>query len=93
MTVKENQNIIDVCLQNYGSLESLFDLANDNSLSLNADLVVGQELTIDDALVLEEKAEEIVAFYSQNRTVVVTGFGEIPSGSFNDDFNNDFDNL
>ena len=44
-TVKPNQNLFDVALHLYGSIEGLFDLLISNpELNMTSDLVYGQEL-------------------------------------------------
>jgi len=47
--VKEGQTILDVALQEYGSIESLQDFLTDNGLDWNSDLREGQEVEINTA--------------------------------------------
>ena len=43
--VKLNQNILDIALELYGTIEGVFDLLITNTgLSMNTDLKTGQEL-------------------------------------------------
>lgn len=50
--VKKNQNIYDVAVQIYGSIEGLFDLLISNEgLTVNTDLVAGQELKYHDIFI------------------------------------------
>lgn len=54
-TVKPNQNIFDVALHLYGSIEGLFDLLISNpELNMTSDLVYGQELIYHEDFVLNE---------------------------------------
>ena len=46
MQSRENQNIWDVTLQEFGDVEYLFTLLNDNSLNVNSKLRSGQNITI-----------------------------------------------
>ena len=46
-TVKNNQNILDVAVQNYGSLDYLFEMLKDNSLDLDSQISSGVELNLD----------------------------------------------
>jgi hypothetical protein len=47
--VETNQNILDICLQEYGSLDNLVDLHEANGLSeIPADIVPGDTINIPD---------------------------------------------
>lgn len=48
--VTKIQNLLDICLQVYGSTQQLFKLAKDNNLSIDSNVVIGQQLTYDDSL-------------------------------------------
>lgn len=53
--VQPNQNIFDISLQLYGTIEGIFDLLITNTwLSMNTDLVTGQELEYHESFVLNE---------------------------------------
>jgi len=47
--VRANQNIYDICIQEYGSLEFIGKLIDDNNLNFSALITQGQELVIDNA--------------------------------------------
>ena len=47
MIVKEGQNIFDVTIEAYGSINYLFDLLSDNGLNVDSELYSGMELIID----------------------------------------------
>jgi len=54
-TVKPNQNLFDVALHLYGSIEGLFDLLISNpNLNMTSELVYGQELIYHEDFVLNE---------------------------------------
>ena len=58
-TVKPNQNLFDVALHIYGSIEGLFDLLISNpDLNMTSELSYGQELTYHEDFVLNESVTE-----------------------------------
>lgn len=58
-TVKPNQNLFDVALHIYGSIEGLFDLLISNpDLNMTSELSYGQELTYHEILMLNESVTE-----------------------------------
>ena len=66
-TVKPNQNLFDVALHIYGSIEGLFDLLISNpDLNMTSELSYGQELTYHEDFVLNESVTE--GFKTQNIT-------------------------
>ena len=92
-TVKNNQNIFDVCLQHYGTLDNLFTMLSDNNLDLNSTLNSGQILIINNNLLGNELIKRTIIknsyiFVNEQISIFVTG-GEF-NGEFNDDFNDDF---
>ena len=46
MKVQDGQNLADIAIQEYGSLDAIVDLANANGLSITANLDAGIELKI-----------------------------------------------
>lgn len=69
---KYGQSLMDLAVQLYGSAAALVDLANDNGLALDAEIVPGQELTVRDDY--PESALSIFANYiKENNIVVVSG--------------------
>ncbi|MEO1053906.1 MAG: LysM domain-containing protein [Bacteroidota bacterium] len=85
--VTEGQNIVDIALQFYGSVDALVQLAQDNNLSVSSTLVPGQEIFINEA---EIDNFQLVDFFGKNGIIVTTGEDLVVSGDFNDDFNDDF---
>jgi len=91
--VSEGQDIIDISIQNFGSIEEgLFKLINDNNLTVNDSLTSGQELTINQ---VDNGNKQVISYFS-NRDFVINNADEVQLstllGAFNNDFNNDFDN-
>lgn len=68
--VAYGQNILDIALQEYGDAEGLFDLCQDNNLSLSEVLTVGQILVIDEAKIRNLR---VVQEYQRLGFTVVTG--------------------
>lgn len=70
INVKKGQDLLDVALQEYGSAEGVIKLIEDNlTLTLESDLLVGQELTI----IQEPDKAEIVNYYSKFNHIVTSG--------------------
>ena len=46
VTVKDRQSIFDIAIQEFGTLQNLFDILKDNNLTLDSQLSGGQELII-----------------------------------------------
>ena len=44
IAIESNQNVLDACLQVYGTLEAMFDLALENNVSITDELEAGQIL-------------------------------------------------
>ena len=72
VTIANRQNIIDIALQEYGSVEAVFDLLDDNPqlLSLNEVLEVGSVISIDESKIVNP---EIVQFFKDNNIKPTTG--------------------
>jgi hypothetical protein len=64
--------MLDIAIQEYGSMGALFDLAKDNGLEVDDDLSPGQILQIRD--VLPDTADpEMVAYYDTQGIIVNSG--------------------
>jgi hypothetical protein len=62
MAVLQNkQNLFDVSLQNFGTLDNIVKLSNDNSLSISDQLTAGTELVIDNEGFGEEEIKAEIA--------------------------------
>jgi len=94
MTVlaKDGQNLYDICIQTFGTMEELFTIIVDNpGFNVNTKLKASQEIIINNENVGND---EIKAFYLTNNIIPSNdqGTGNPPqeAGDFNFDFSNDF---
>jgi len=91
MTVFDNQSTLDISAQEFGTLEQLFVLLNDNDISVNAKLLSGQELVINKTNVGDEEVKD---FISLGEITMNNDQGQslppLTGGDFNNDMNNDF---
>ena len=91
VTVLDNQNIFDITIQEFGTLEELFVTLNDNSLDVNAKLISGQELIINKVNVGNENVKNFVVL--KNITMNNEQGLKVPpllSGDYNSDYGNDY---
>lgn len=91
LAVLEGQNIFDIGVQEFGTLENLFVLLNDNSLSANSKLISGQELTVNKINIGDENVKDFVVL--RNITMNNAQGLKVPpllAGDYNFDFNNDY---
>jgi hypothetical protein len=90
ITVKEGQNLMDIALQYYGSVEATRQVIFDNPKIAedNFYLHSGQILLIDVNKIVNK---EIVGYYESLAYEVNTGGDLIPFADFSNDFSNDFD--
>ena len=89
--VQDNQNIFDIATQEFGTLEELFTLLNDNNLAVNAKLTGGQELVVNKINVGDENVKNFVTL--QNITMNNDQGEKVPpllSGDYSQDYNNDY---
>lgn len=89
--ILEGQNIFDIVIENFGTLEELFTLLNDNDLAVNAKLISGQELVINKIGVGDNNIKNFVTL--QNITMNNDQGEKVPpllSGDFNSDYSNDY---
>jgi len=67
---QDNQNIFDVALQEYGSIETVFDVLDDNDqYDITEDISVYEDLKVGRAAF----KKDIVAYYESNNTHPATG--------------------
>lgn len=89
--VQEGQNIFDIVIQEFGTLEQLFTLLIDNDLPVNAKLISGQELFVNKINLGDENIKNFVVL--QNITMNNNQGEKAPpllGGDYNDDYNNDY---
>lgn len=87
--VKSGQNIFDVCVQNFGDIESgLIDLITSNKIGISDILVSGQKLVVNNE---NAGIPKNIDFF-RNRNFVVNNADENDIGTIVGDFNVDFGN-
>ena len=72
VTVLNNQSLWDISVQEYGSVEAVFELARANDMGVTDLLTAGQELLLPE---VDKKIikPEVVAYYRRNGLHPVTG--------------------
>ena len=91
LSVLEGQSIFDIGVQEFGTLEDLFILVNDNNLSVNTKLISGQQLTVNKVNIGDENVKDFVVL--GNITMNNAQGEKVPpllSGDYNLDFNGDY---
>ena len=91
LKVLQNQNLFDVVTQEFGTLEELFVLLNDNGLSVNEKLVSGQDLVVNKTNVGDEDVKKFVVL--RNITMNNAQGQKVPpllAGDYNGDYNIDY---
>jgi len=91
LKVLEGQNVFDISTQEFGSLEDLFVLLNDNSLSVNAKLISGEDLTVNKVNVGDEDVKKFVVL----KNITMNNFQgqKVPpllAGDYSSDYNIDY---
>lgn len=89
VTVIEGQSIWDISLQQYGSIEGVFQLLMDNSQfeNVNSDIFPGMELLVSESIVNNKVSE----YYDNNKVSVISGRKlNALVYQFNADFNCDY---
>lgn len=91
MKVLEGQNLFDIAVQEFGTLEELFSFLTDNDFSVNAKLVSGQDVIINKVNIGDEDIKNFISL--QNITLNNDQGEKTPpllSGDFSNDFSNDY---
>lgn len=91
MIAQSGQSILDVCLQEYGTLEQLNKLLKDNGLNFNSKLTEGQDIVIDNANVGDEDIKNMkqlqgITFNNGQDAMMPPNI----AGDYNADYNNDY---
>lgn len=76
--VSAGQSLLDICLQELGSLDPLYELADANSLTISEPLRPGQLLQVPTS-VLSRPA--VVAYFSQRRQRLNSGAGTVATAA------------
>jgi hypothetical protein len=69
LIVVENQNLIDLALQEYGSVEGLVQLLNDNSIDINIGVNSGSEILIGNGKIV---SKDLVALLKKQNIQIAT---------------------
>lgn len=91
LSVLEGQNIFDICIQEFGTLEELFVLLIDNDLSVNTKLISGQQLTVNKVNIGNENVKDFVVLgdITMNNAQGLR-LPPLLSGDYNLDYNGDY---
>lgn len=85
----ENQNMVDLALQEYGSVSAIIDLARDNEISIDADIEAGETYAIDETKIVDLR---MVKFLKSNNKPIVTGqYVQVADANFDGYFDGTFD--
>ncbi len=91
VTAEDGQNIFDVVLAKFGTLEETSRFLTDNNLNFNSKLASGQELIINNSGVGDEKIKKAVTLqnirYNNNQGETVP---PLIGGDYNNDYSNDY---
>ncbi len=91
MIAEKDQNIFDIALSQFGTLDQMFTLINDNNLTFNSKLNSGQELVINNSGIGDEKIKKLVTLqnirYNNNQGEAVP---PLTGGDYNNDYNSDY---
>lgn len=99
MIAQEGQSIYDICIQEFGDIEQLFILLEDNNLSISSKLQAGQELLINNSGIGNKDIkdyiylQEIKLNNGQNEQQPDGYGGYVPpilGGDYSDDYTNDY---
>lgn len=85
--VEQGQNLFDIAVQEYGGIEGVVHLIQDNGLDVNARLEPGQELKVFKSKAVDKAVE---SYLSDRRIKIGLGDKKSGGGDFNSDFNEDF---
>ncbi len=89
--ISEGQNIIDVAVQQYASVEGLFELAAENDLSVTHQLVPAQELKLPLVSAIRSTPERRTYLARSQRVNTTQETAYTPEGGeYNDDYNTAF---
>jgi len=78
--VKDQQTVFDIAVQEYGSIEGVFDLLDGNdNLELDSDIVSGTMLKTGTVI-----DQSIVGYYTKNNIVPATQFEDIAGSQYQD---------
>lgn len=70
ITIIDKQNLLDIALQASGTIESVFEIALQNNISITDEISPGTTLHIPDNLV---KNKDVLNYYTQQSILPATG--------------------
>lgn len=68
-TVRNEQNLLDIALQESGSIQSVFELAGQNNIAITATVIPGMSLLCNKLT----GVKEILRYYKENNLFPATG--------------------
>lgn len=90
--VRSNQDIFDICLQEYGSIEFFDKLRSDNNLNFDGAISQGQVLKIDDTIIANKDIQDFFELKKKHPQNNYTFKNDIPPFTW-DNENITFDTL
>lgn len=90
ITVQAGQNLYDIVLQYYGSLDFYLTMVQENNLDIDSTVTVGQKLTVSNELIGDARIKEK---YNKIKFIPVNSSEEDLrqlDGDYNSDFNDDY---
>jgi hypothetical protein len=89
IVVYEGQNLVDIAIQEYGSLEGVWQLLMDNPFMRSIDYILqaGDKLKIDTTKIIRK---DITDYLAKRKININTGEDFLFFAEFNDDFNEDY---
>lgn len=91
VSVIEGQSLLDIAIQEYGSVEYLFQILRDNkNLTPNSNVSAGDVIYIDTTIKGEP---QIKAYFQEQKRKgkYPVNYSDFDGGSYNGDYNNDYD--
>lgn len=91
MIVQNNQNIFDIAMQEFGTLNEVFRMIDDNDLNFNSKLRSSQELVINNEGVGDNNVKNFVILqkvkFTNDQGISVP---PLVSGDYSNDYSNDY---
>ena len=90
ITVQAGQNLYDIVLQYYGSLDFYLTMVQENNLDIDSTVTVGQKLTVSNELIGDARIKDK---YNKIKFIPVNSSEEDLrqlDGDYNGDFNDDY---
>jgi hypothetical protein len=88
--IADGQNILDYCLERYGTLDQLVTLIQDNDLTINSRIASGQDVTIQNNLGNSNIKDFFQLAGRKPKNNQETELPPLPGGAYNNDYNIDY---